>query len=200
MNMSPARMMGRLGWLDWSSALSVEGQNSALVLRCIRMGCKPPAWRQAQILGLLLGMLKTAYGHWLRECVALAQGLRKFGTFAATECLCLWLIGVLHDREEGAACSALRLVFSGSRPLLCICNYNRGSVVTCYDGSLEMCGGGRWGTPATMTFLYSPPVGPSSRKYPLRSSVPSGKSLASAMSTLDFTRRRQCCSLSHHSA
>lgn len=22
--------------------------------------------------------------------------------------------------------------------------YNRGSVVTCYDGSLEMCGGGRW--------------------------------------------------------
>lgn len=21
---------------------------------------------------------------------------------------------------------------------------NRGSVVTCYDGSLEMCGGGRW--------------------------------------------------------
>lgn len=23
---------------------------------------------------------------------------------------------------------------------------NRGSVVTCYDGSLEMCGGGRWDT------------------------------------------------------
>lgn len=23
--------------------------------------------------------------------------------------------------------------------------YNRGSVVTCYDGSLEMCGGRRWG-------------------------------------------------------
>lgn len=45
--------------------------------------------------------------------------------------------------------------------------YNRGSVVTCYDGSLEMCGGRRWGTPATMTFFYSPPVGPSSRKYPL---------------------------------
>lgn len=31
--------------------------------------------------------------------------------------------------------------------------YNRGSVVTCYDGSLEMCGGGRWDTGNNDLFL-----------------------------------------------
>ncbi|EMF17889.1 uncharacterized protein SEPMUDRAFT_113864 [Sphaerulina musiva SO2202] len=54
---------------------------------------KPPHWYYAasawaashqrgakrKFLGLLLGMLKTVYGHWLRECVALAQGERKLG-------------------------------------------------------------------------------------------------------------------------
>lgn len=33
--------------------------------------------------------------------------------------------------------------------------YNRGSVVTCYDGSLEMCGGGRWDTGNNDLFLQS---------------------------------------------
>lgn len=32
---------------------------------------------------------------------------------------------------------------------------NRGSVVTCYDGSLEMCGGGRWDTGNNDLFLQS---------------------------------------------
>lgn len=33
--------------------------------------------------------------------------------------------------------------------------YNRGSVVTCYDGSLEMCGGRRWDTGNNDLFLQS---------------------------------------------
>lgn len=78
--------------------------------------------------------------------------------------------------------------------------YNRGSVVKLVTMAPWRCAEVEDGTPATMTFFYSPPVGPSSRKYPLRSTVPNGKSLASVMSTLDFTRRRQCCSLSYHSA
>lgn len=32
---------------------------------------------------------------------------------------------------------------------------DRGSVVTCYDGSLEMCGGGRWDTGNNDLFLQS---------------------------------------------
>lgn len=79
MNMSPARMMGEVGLTGPALSL-LKG--------------KPPHWCYAasawaaashqrgakrKFLGLLLGMLKTAYGHWLRRCVALAQGLRKLG-------------------------------------------------------------------------------------------------------------------------
>lgn len=78
-----------------------------------------------------------------------------------------------------------------------LCLYcDRGSVVKLVTMAPWRCAEVEDGTSATMTFFYSRPVGPSSRKYPLRSTVSNGKFLARAMSTLDFTRRRQCCSLS----
>lgn len=118
------------------------------------MGCKPPAWRQAQIPWAPPRNAENGIRTLAARMCCAGPGREEIGTFAATECLCLWLIGVLYDRGEVAACSALRLVFSGSRPL-CICNYNRGSVVTCYDASLEMCGGRRWDTGNNDLFLQS---------------------------------------------
>lgn len=62
---------------------------------------------------------------------------------------------------------------------------NRGSVVTCYDGSLEMYGGGRWDIGNNDLFLQSScrAVVPQVSIDSLRSTVPNGKSLASVMST-----------------
>lgn len=76
--------------------------------------------------------------------------------------------------------------------------YNRGSVVTCYDGSLEMCGGGRWDIGNNDLFLQSscravvPQV--SNVKQCTKREV-----LSEGHVNFDFTRRRQCCSLSYHS-
>lgn len=61
--------------------------------------------------------------------------------------------------------------------------YSRGSVVKLVTMAPWRCAEVGDGTPATMTFFYSPPVGPLSRKYLLRSTVANGKSLARAMST-----------------
>lgn len=64
-----------------------------------------------------------------RMCCA-GPGREEIGTFAATECLCLWLIGVLHDREEVAACSECTSAsIFGLEAAALYLYYNRGSVV-----------------------------------------------------------------------
>lgn len=89
-------------------------------------------------------------------------------------------------------------IFGLEAAALCL-YYNRGSVVTCYDGSLEMCGGGRWDTGNNDLFLQSScrAVVP---QVSIEEHCAKWEVLSERHVNFDFTRRRQCCSLSHHSA
>lgn len=148
------------------------------------MGCKPPAWRQAQIPWAPPRNAENGIRTLAARMCCAGPGREEIWDICRHRLrVSLLVVDWCITRSGGSCCmQCTSASIFGLEAAALYLYYNRGSVVTCYDGSWEMCGGRRW-APATMTFFYSPPVGPSSRKYPLRSSVPSGKSLASAMST-----------------
>lgn len=163
------------------------------------MGCKPPAWRQAQIPWAPPRNAENGIRTLAARMCCAGPGLEEIWDICRHG-VSLLVVDWCITRSGGSCCMQCTSVSMFGLEAAALCLYcDRGSVVKLVTMAPWRCAEVGDGTPATMTFFYSPPVGPSSRKYPLRSSVPSGKSLARAMSTLDFTRRRQCCSLSYHS-